>query len=241
MRAAFGLFIVVSVPFLVFAQNGDDKSKDKLQGTWKLDGWELEGKAVDLPQSPPWLIIEKDKVLYGGGELATLTVDPRTTPKIIDLTFQDPKRVYEGIYTVDGETLKMCVNRLTDGVKERPSGFDTKDHPEWRLLVFKRDKERKNGAEGLSGFVGIAIQFKADTKAMNINSVIKKSPAEKAGVKMDDKLLSVGGEKAGELKGVVALIQKARPGTELNLRIERDGKERDIAIKVGVLPFYFLD
>ena len=241
MLCKHALLITIFTVLPANAQSGEQNAKDPLRGVWRLQSWEIEGKDADLPQNPPWIIIKKDKVLYGGGELGSFSTDSRTSPKIIDITLQNPTRTYEGIYAVERDTLKLCVNRQTDGVKERPMEFDTKDHPEWRLLTFQRDKDRDNSAEGLSGFVGVQISADERTKTVKINAVIKKSPAEKAGVRMDDKLLAVAGNQVGTLKEVIGLIQKAQPGTELRLRIERDGKERDVAIKVGVLPFFFFD
>jgi uncharacterized protein (TIGR03067 family) len=213
-----------------------------LQGTWKLTSMEINGRSVDVPQNPPRWVIKGNKVRYAGQELAVLTVDAGTTPKNIDLAFVSPKRILEGIYAVDKDTLKLCVNRQTDGVKERPQEFDTKDKAEWRLLVFTRDKAGAGeGKEGLDGFVGIQIAAGPNANEVVIGAVIKGSPAEKAGVKKDDLLVKVGAEEATGVQQVVALCRRAAPGSELTLRVKRDGKEQDIPVKVGVLPFFFLD
>src|SRR5262249_28594028 len=154
---------------------------------WKLAALEIGGKAGDLPERPVWWVIQGNKVYYGGTELATIKVDSTTTPKCIDLAFREPKKVLEGVYAIDGETLKLCVNRQADGVRERPTGFATNDKPEWRLLVFKRDKVRKTtDVTGLGGFVGMQIMSVQEPKQLVITAVIAGSPAKKAGLQKDD-------------------------------------------------------
>src|SRR5262245_11217209 len=105
-----------------------------LQGTWKVVSLESDGKARDFPENPLRWVIKGNKVLYGGAELAVLTLDVTTMPQSMDLGFLNPKRVLEGVYAVDEDTLKICVNRQTEGVKERPLGFSTEGKPDWRLL-----------------------------------------------------------------------------------------------------------
>jgi C-terminal processing protease CtpA/Prc len=148
----------------------------------------------------------------------------------------------EGIYVVDDDTLKICVNPATDGVKERPGEFSTKDKPGHRLLVFKRDKDRKpDSIEGLAGFVGVQIKVDDDSKQVMVVDTNKGSPAEKAGLKKDDVLLKIGDQDATDLKSVVNTIRKVKPGSELSLRINRDGKEKDLTVKATVVPFFPLD
>jgi uncharacterized protein (TIGR03067 family) len=235
------LFVAVGVSAgLVRA---DDAAKAKvLQGAWKLESLEIDGKPAELPDSPFWWFIKGDKVLYGGSELAALTIDAETSPRCIDLGFRDPKRVFEGIYAIEDDTLKICVNPVTEGVKERPADFSTKGKPSVRLLTFKRDKDRKaDSIEGLAGYVGIQIKAEDEGKQVVIVAPIPGSPADKAGLKKDDVLLKVGDQEAQDLKSVVNLIRKAKPGVEVSLRVKRDGKEKDFTVKATVLPFYLLD
>src|SRR5262249_17818930 len=152
------------------------------------------------PTVPYWWYIKGNQVRYGGQELASLTADTATKPWCIDLKFHNPDRVYEGIYSLDGDMLKICVNRANDGIKERPTDFATKGKPEWRLLVFQRDKDRQGDSiEGLGGYVGIAIMAKEPDNHLVITDVLKDSPAMKAGVKKEDILLRVGNQEATNL------------------------------------------
>ena len=213
-----------------------------LQGTWKLASLEVDGTTRDFSGRVPHWVIRGDRLRYGGQELATLRLDPSTTPRSIDLGFLAPKRVCEGVYEVAGDTLKICVNRQTDGVKERPLGFATRDRPNLRLLVFKRQKQGEGDRiEDLPGFVGMQIRYSKDRKEVVVADTIEGSPAKRAGLKKEDVLVTVGDLRPTDLRSVVERTQQARPGSKLTLRVRRGGKEQDVTVTVGVMPFFLLD
>src|SRR5262249_21846037 len=214
----------------------------ELQGMWKLVSVESNGTATGLSDRQPRWIIKGNKVVYGGEEIALLTVDAAAAPKIIDLTFRDPKRVFEGIYAVEKDTLKICLNKQTDGVKERPDSFSTKDKKNRRLLTFEREKagKDKDAMEGLTGFVGLVLRQDKDPNGVSLGDVLDGGPAKKAGLRKGDVLLKIGGEDMTEIRSAVEAVRRTRPGSELAFRIRRDGKESDVAVKVGVLPFTFV-
>src|SRR5438270_303356 len=128
-RIAF-ILSVIAAPCLAADKPADTKdAKDpaELQGTWKLVSVEANALAGELTEDQPRWVIKGTKILYGGHEWATLTAESDAKPKIIDLALADPKRVLEGIYSVEGDTLKVCLNRDSEGVKDRPQVFSTKD------------------------------------------------------------------------------------------------------------------
>jgi len=245
MNAKLACLLVAILPSSLFAKAADDSAKDKLadfQGGWKLESLEAEGKPAELLDTSYWWYIKGDKVLYGGKELATLTVDTNTTPKCIDLSLHDSKRQLEGIYTLEDDTFRICVNTTTEGAKERPGDFSTKDKPGIRILTFKRDKERKaDSLEGLAAFIGVQIKLDDESKQVVVASTFPDSPAEKAGLKKDDIFLKVGDQEAKDLRSVVTMIRKLKPGSELVVTVKRDDKEKEITVKAGVMPFYLLD
>lgn len=228
---------------LLVAADSDAAKKEleQLQGGWKLATFEVMGMERDFPDYSFIWYIKGNKVYYGGEELAELTLEPGASPKIVDLSFRAPKRVHEGIYSLDKDTLKICVNQRTDEMKERPQEFATKDKPDLRLLVFKRDETAKlDSTEGLAGYIGIMIRQDQETKQVIIDEAFEGSPARKAGLKKDDVLVRVANVDATDLRGVVDNIRRVKPGGELAVRYKRDGKETDITIKAGVLPFHWL-
>src|SRR5260370_15532630 len=165
---------LLAVPLLALAVGPAAPADPKnglapLQGTWKLASVEINGKAVDVPQNPPRWVIKGNKVRYAGQDLAALTVGATTSPKNIDLAFASPKRVLEGIFAVEKDKVKLCVNRQTDGVKERPQEFATEGKAEWRLLGFTRDKAAAGeSTEGLAGCVVIPVAAGPDPKEVRL-------------------------------------------------------------------------
>ena len=209
----------------------------EFQSGWRLVSVEAADDTADipLPEPKPALVIKGDRVLYGGQEIARLTADPAANPKIIDLKFATPDRTYEGVYAIEKDMLKICLNGQPEGVKERPTGFDLTGHPAWRRLTFERIKPEDAGPG--TGFVGVALQFVEATKEVVVQATLDGSPAKAAGLQKDDVLLSVGGTGFDTLRGAVDLVRAGKPGGELVLRVRRAGKEMDVKVKVGLIPF----
>src|SRR6187401_2110663 len=136
------------------------KPAAELQGRWKLSAVEVNGSDAELPGELPIWEIKGYKVLYGQEELATLTADGGVTPKTIHLQFVSPAKTYEGIYSADAETLRICVNNTSDGVTQRPGELTTKDQPTFRLLTFTRAAAEDAGP--LVGFVGMRLKLNED-------------------------------------------------------------------------------
>jgi hypothetical protein len=177
-------------------------------------------------------------VIYCAREIAKLVADAATDPKAFDLHFGKPERVYEGIYMVEKDALKVCVNGRADGVKERPNSFSIEGHSDWRLLTFERIKPEDAGS-GV-GFVGLVLRFDPDRKEVIVNQTIEGSPAKKAGLRKDDVVLGVGGAPASDLRTTVDAVRRAKPGSELAVRVRTGDKEREVKITVGLLPFTLL-
>ncbi|HJZ91478.1 MAG TPA: TIGR03067 domain-containing protein [Gemmataceae bacterium] len=135
-----------------------------LQGCWKLVSVETDGKTNDpVGGGQPRWVVKGDTVYYGGEAIIRFTADPSTTPLIIDLRFRDPDRVYEGVYAVEKDTLKVCLNSRADA-KDRPGEFATKDRADRRLLVFEREKAApENPAEGATAYAGIQLRADEET------------------------------------------------------------------------------
>lgn len=99
--------------------------------------------------------------------------------------------------------------------------------------VFFTDDEYKKYIEDIDGdFAGIGVYILKKDEYIEIQSAIKGSPAEAAGLKAQDLLISVDGVnlKNKSIEEVSALIRGV-PGTTTNLTIERDGKPLNFTIK----------
>ena len=118
----------------------------KMEGSWSVVEAVRGGRKVpaeDLGRMK--VIIKGDSfaIASGGreGEKVTLVVDPARKPKAVDM-FSDAtkeKRLSQGIYELDGQTLKLCW-RKEGG--ERPTEFSVKgDDRTTMLMILRREKQ----------------------------------------------------------------------------------------------------
>jgi serine protease DegQ len=81
------------------------------------------------------------------------------------------------------------------------------------------------------GFLGLELA-ESDGK-VTVKKVLEKGPAEKAGLKVDDRITRLDGEKVESGAGLLKLAAELTAGKEAKLTVVRDGKERQITVKVG--------
>jgi RNA polymerase sigma factor (sigma-70 family) len=117
--------------------------KDNLQGTWVPVSAEEGGKKItddEIKAAGFEMVFDGDKVTFpikGEPKELGYKLDPAKKPKQIDLVFGEGKTA-KGIYLLDGDTLKMCVQKDPDG--ERPAEFVSKEGTEHWLIVLERKK-----------------------------------------------------------------------------------------------------
>jgi uncharacterized protein (TIGR03067 family) len=136
------------------ADKPDDAAKDemkKLEGTWAVVSVEAMGKAADKEKDPvPQQVVFKDdkitlKMRDGDGPTFVFAVDPGQKPKAMNWIKEADGSHIGGIYSLDGDELKLCFPLVPKERKEgetlkRPENFDTKDKPVM-LLTAKREKK----------------------------------------------------------------------------------------------------
>jgi uncharacterized protein (TIGR03067 family) len=227
--------LLLAAPLLLADPPDDEKTGPaELQGAWRLISIVSETGEAELPEPGPAIVIKKDRVLYGGEEIATLLSGADAKSREIDFHFGNKDRIYEGLCAIDGEKLKICLNRRDDGVKERPDSYSVDGHASWALLTFEKVKPDEIGPG--AGFAGLVLRFDKEKNEVVVAEVLDGSPAKKAGLMKDDVLMAVGGAGVTDILQAVAAVRRAKPREELSLRIRRDGKEQDEKVKVGILP-----
>ena len=96
------------------------------------------------------------------------------------------------------------------------------------------------------GFLGIKLQdlneelakqFKMEgTNGALVSQVYDKTPAEKAGLQSGDVVVEVGGKKIEGPTELQMTIASMAPGTKAELKVIRDGKDKNFTIELGELP-----
>ena len=96
------------------------------------------------------------------------------------------------------------------------------------------------------GWIGIEVQeitpelaesFKlADTKGALIAGVMRGSPADRAGIRPGDILLAVAGKSVSNAQAMLEAIAGLTPGTQVPLKLRRDGKEIDLGVAIAKRP-----
>jgi uncharacterized protein (TIGR03067 family) len=121
------------------------KDADAILGTWKVESVEQEGQknegggamALTFKKDTYTVSVEGNEIEEGGYKL-----DPEKKPKTIDFTItkgNDKGKKQQGIYSLDGDTMKICVTMPEKD--DRPKEMSTKAGTMHILFVLKRDKK----------------------------------------------------------------------------------------------------
>ena len=141
MRAL--VLLVLSVSGSIIGQAIADepvKDLDRLKGKWKVTSSEFEGKDATFTYRRTFMVIEGDELYFTDGfaqsKKTKFKLDTNSDPKSIDL---DPDgRIGKGIYSIDKDLLKLCLNSTPGG--ERPKEFKTKTGDKTNLFTLEREK-----------------------------------------------------------------------------------------------------
>ena len=68
---------------------------------------------------------------------------------------------------------------------------------------------------------------------MKIQGVSEGSPAEKGGLKGGDVIIGLGGKKVGTIYDFMETLSAHKPGDEVEVVVQRDGKEVKLRVKLG--------
>jgi serine protease Do len=98
----------------------------------------------------------------------------------------------------------------------------------------------------IRGWLGVGIQnispelaenFDIDkTEGVIVTEIMKDSPAEKAGIKVEDVILAINSEKIKNVTQLSTKVGSTDPGTKMDLKILRDGDEKTISVTIGEFP-----
>ncbi|WP_020470859.1 TIGR03067 domain-containing protein [Zavarzinella formosa] len=129
-------------------QVGSDK--DKIQGNWRIMSLDLGFKVIKREDElAEWkdtfdteMVFKDDRHGQAGQGGSKFKLDETRDPKQITVYSDDGKQTFRGIYTLEGDTLKMCMNG--DGTSVcRPEEFVTKKGQAVIITTLKRAAAKK--------------------------------------------------------------------------------------------------
>ncbi len=85
------------------------------------------------------------------------------------------------------------------------------------------------------GWLGVSISDTEEGR-VRIVAIEKESPAELADLKEGDLILEVGGKEISSAKELALETRRRKPGQNITLEIERDGKKMKVKVKLGEYP-----
>jgi uncharacterized protein (TIGR03067 family) len=146
------LLTFLALGLLVGADPPKDEAKKvqkKLQGSWKAVSVERRGESKEDDEDH-CLIFDGAKFSIKRGDQTmiqgTFKVDPSKKPKEIDMKITEDEtgkhkgKTAQGIYALDGDTLKWCV--AEPGTTERPKEFAAPADTKLMFITLKREKSK---------------------------------------------------------------------------------------------------
>jgi uncharacterized protein (TIGR03067 family) len=152
MKRVIGLIFVLaaSLPLAAFSDDDVQKELKALEGKWKTVAVEAGGKPFPKDDIPDFtfIVTANGKSIARtpqGEDQATITVDPKKSPKTIDNLHEsgaDKGKKQYGIYELEGDKWTVCMTRPGAAEDDRPKDFATKGTANV-VFVFERIKENK--------------------------------------------------------------------------------------------------
>jgi len=135
-------FLSLLLPLAHVAQADDFKS---MEGKWKVDSAEVNGKIVDAPELKDIQItISGDRyeaLIKDHIDRGSLKLDETQKPRTMDATKTEGDEVgkmIKAIYEINGDTMRVCYAMTGDA---RPTEFATKPDSALLLITYRREKE----------------------------------------------------------------------------------------------------
>jgi len=147
------------------------------------------------------------------------------------------------LFNLDGELVGINTAIATDGFSRANAGVGFAIP----INMVKRVMEDLiSDGKVTRGWLGVSIQDVDEgmAKALKlknrngaiISQVMKDSPAEDAGVKEQDVIIEVDGEKVNDSSNLKNLISSGRPNDKTGLTVIRDGHEKNLTVRLGLRP-----
>lgn len=203
------------------------------------------------------------KELSPGSWIGVISISPENTPAITQgiVNSISPEKVRLNVWVVQGSSGSPVVDKkgrmvgLLRGVysSDRPViiEFREREIAGTGIVLSKAGALSSGMAEAIPidivksvtseikekgrverGWLGVSIEKNEEGK-VGIIAIEKESPAELAKLKEGDIVLKIEREEVANTKMLAKEIRKRKPGKTITLKIERNGKEIDVKVKLG--------
>src|SRR5262249_22050016 len=81
-----------------------------------------------------------------------------------------------------------------------------------------------------------AMKLKGEPSGALVGEVTPKSPAEKAGIKTGDVIITANGKKISDARELRLLIGSMAPGTKAQIEVNREGQKKTLDVGLGEMP-----
>ncbi len=143
------------------------------------------------------------------------------------------------LVNLHGEVIGICTARFS-----QPSGGQTVNFAIPINLAKKVMEELKKEGRTARGWLGVAVQnltpdlagsfdLEEDARGVLVSHVEPGSPAEKGGLERGDVITRFQNKDVTDAQALRELVGDTKPGTEVKLRVLRDGKEKSLTVRVG--------
>ena len=160
-RSSLGCLTILLVAGTALSDENSDRDKAnkdelaRLQGRWKVVSMVNHGQEIEELTKLGLIFNFKDDSLSVTADREGFTpqnrllkLDANTTPKLLDFAetaeaFAEHKQVYEGVYSLEGDTLQWCFNLDGDqpAKANRPAAVESKADSSTILIKLERLKE----------------------------------------------------------------------------------------------------
>ncbi|MCK4276523.1 MAG: PDZ domain-containing protein, partial [Phycisphaerae bacterium] len=181
----------------------------------------ISAKGKTVPLNPSQRYIQTDAAINKGNSGGPL-VNVRGEVIGINWAIRTASGGYDGIgFAIPSNVAKKVINKLIEG-KDVVGGFLARGF----LGVEPQDIGEQ-----------MALSLKlSDNRGAMVNRLVEGSPADKAGLKVFDFIIAVGGMQiAGEYE-LRQAISALKPGTKVNIEFYRKGEKQKVQVEIGQRP-----